>query len=257
MKKLLTTSALSLILVISAQAAVVAHYSFDTDYSLTSGSYAGTLSEVENGTSTVAAGSATNVFGDGAAAFSSDGSGSAYLDMSTALNFAANDPWSVSFWVNFIGADVRAGMILGDRTDTTNFIWRTNNTSQVPDGGIRYRSDTSANAEFSVNPALQTNVWEHWVIIHDGAGSMTAYQDNNAKPAEATTGLFQNINTIGHAYTSSALSLNGFLDELYIFDEAIDPATVNSLFTSNAVPEPSTLALIGLIGMGLFMRRRR
>ncbi|MDB4373964.1 PEP-CTERM sorting domain-containing protein [Akkermansiaceae bacterium] len=48
--------------------------------------------------------------------------------------------------------------------------------------------------------------------------------------------------------------MNGQIDELYIYDEAIDSARVNELFTG--VPVPSSLGLLGLASVMLLRRRR-
>ena len=82
----------------SANAGLVAYYSFDTDYSLTGGSYTGTLSETENSGATVAISSVGDAkFGTGAADFTSTTANEAYLALSQAIDFGATDAWSVSF----------------------------------------------------------------------------------------------------------------------------------------------------------------
>ena len=48
--------------------------------------------------------------------------------------------------------------------------------------------------------------------------------------------------------------LNGTLDDVYIYDRALSPAEVATLF---AVPEPSTALLLGIGLAGLGMRTRR
>jgi hypothetical protein len=55
--------------------------------------------------------------------------------------------------------------------------------------------------------------------------------------------------------------MNGQIDELYIYDEAISAATVNSLFNAVTgpvtIPEPAGAVLLTLGFAGLGIRRRR
>lgn len=239
----------------SASAAVQAYYSFDTNYSLTAGSYAGTLSETEIGGATVGITTTAgeHVFGGGAASFSSTISNEAYLGLSSAINFGATDAWSISFWVRRTdGSDVRQGMVAGDTSNSTDFLWASDNSTQVQ--GMRFRNSSNGNANFGGH--RDDGNYHHWVVISDGAGTISAYRDNVAQTDVSASGKF-NINAIGHAYNATTFSMNGQIDELYIFDEAIDAATVDSLFTANAIPEPSTTALLGLCGFALLLRRRR
>ena len=236
-------------------AALLAHYSFDSDYSLTGGTYNGTLSETETGGATVAITSTTGQykFGGGAANFTSTISNEAYLGMSIPINFAAGDAWSISFWVRrAAGSDNRQGMVAGDRSDTNDFLWASDNSSQVQ--GMRYRSSVNTNADFGGHP--DDGNFHHWVVIHNGSGGISAYRDNVAQTGKTAIGGFT-INTIGHAYNATTFSMNGQIDELYIFNEAIDSATVSSLFNFNVVPEPSAIIIIALGGMIASVRRNR
>lgn len=239
-----------------AQAAIIAHWSFDSDYSLTSGSYAGSLSEVESdgATASITTTSGEYVFGGGAADFNSTTSNSAYLSLSSAISFSSTDAWTISFWSRRdAGSDDRQGMIIGDTSNTTDFIWRSNNSTQVE--GLRFRNSSNNTYDFDGFP--DSNAFEHWVVISNGAGTISAYRNNVAQTdVTSTNGIF-NINGIGSAYTGNIQTMNGQVDELYIFDEAIDAATVNSLYTLNAIPEPSALGLVALAGLTLLVRRRR
>ncbi len=154
-------------------AALLAHYSFDSDDSLTDGNYAGTLSETELSGAAVAITSTTGQykFGGGAANFTSTISNEAYLGLTVPIQFAVDDAWSISFWVRrTAGSDVRQGMVLGDRSDTNDFLWASDNSSQVQ--GMRYRSSANTNANFGGHP--DDGNFHHWVVIHNGSGGMQA-----------------------------------------------------------------------------------
>lgn len=235
------------------QAALVAYYSFDEDFTDGSGNN-NHLSAVESGGATVAISDTASefVFGGGAADFNSTTGNQAYLTLTTAINFGAADPWSVSFWVRRrADSDNRQGMVLGEVGSGTNFFWASDNSAQVQ--GMRFRSDANTNANFDVG--ADDGEFHHWVLTSDGAGTISAYWDSEKQDDVSTTGSI-NITSIGHAFNQTIHSMNGQIDELYIFDEAIDQATVNSLFTSNVIPEPGSIVLLGLGGL-LFLRRKR
>lgn len=252
----LTAAALSAACLAPAQAGVLAHYSFDTDFTdgaaLTGG---GTLSEVENGGATVSIINTAGdfVFGGGAADFDSTTSNEAYLNLAEPINFADASAWSVAFWVRRdSGSDVRQGMVAGDPSNSTSFLWRTDNATQVQ--GLRYRSTTNNNSNFDIGP--DQSEWEHWAVVSNGDGTIDAYLNNVAQPQLAGDEVFD-ITAIGQAYSANTFSMNGQLDEMYIFDEAIDSGTVSSLFNSNVVPTPSTFALASLGFVAMLGRRRR
>ena len=239
-----------------ASAALISHYSFDSDYSLTGGSYSGSLSKVETSGATV---SITNtagehVFGGGAADFASTISNEAYLSLSQSISFGSSNPWSISFWSRRDpNADDRQGMVIGDTSNSTDFIWRSNNPSQVE--GLRFRNSGNTTYDFDGFP--DSNSFEHWVVVSDGSGTITTYRNSVAQtPKTSASGTF-NINGIGSAYNSAVQTMNGQIDELYIFDEAIDATTVGNLFNSNTIPEPGSLTLVGLGGLRVVLRRNR
>lgn len=251
---LLITACVSAASVGTAQAGLVAHYSFDSDYSLTAGSYAGTLSESESGGATVGISSAAAdvKFGGGAASYSSGTGNAAFLALSADIEFAANEAWSAAFWVRrAAGSDQRQGMVAGDTSNSTDFLWASDNPSQVQ--GMRFRNSSNQTADFG--GFADDGNYHHWVVISDGAGTISVYRDNVALTPQAHAGNFS-INAIGHAYNQNTFSMNGQIDEFYLFDEAIDSGVVDSLFSNNAVPEPTSFALLGLGGLCVLRRRR-
>ena len=236
----------------SASAGVVAYYSFDTDYS--DGAGTNHLTEVEVGGATAGVSIAAAVFGARGLDIASTTGNEAYLDLASPITFGGSDAWSVSFWARRgSNSDNRQGMVLGDTSNTTDFIWLSNNPSQVR--GVRFRNSNNVTSDYGVyEPDGDDFEYHHYAVIADGAGNVTVYYDGANAGTLSASGAFS-ITSVGAAYSATTHTLNGQMDELYIFDEAIDAATVNSLYTSN-IPEPATLTLLALGGMGLLRRRK-
>ncbi|NQU25289.1 MAG: PEP-CTERM sorting domain-containing protein [Candidatus Nealsonbacteria bacterium] len=237
----------------SANAEMIAHWSFDNDF--TDSSASGNDLSISLGTPNVTTTAGEWKFGGGAANFTATTANAEHLALDTPITFAASDPWSVSFWgQRRTGTDVTTGMVLGDLTKN-DFIWTMDVGSAVSTGGLRFRNSSGANADFGNMDDDQQ--YHHWVVIADGSGNATCYQDNVSKGTVAVTTTFD-VTNVGHAYNATKQSYNGQIDELYIFDEAIGSDVVASLFTSNQIPEPSTLVLAVAAALGgLVMLRRR
>lgn len=98
--------------------------------------------------------------------------------------------------------------------------------------------------------------WHHIAGVYDGS-TYTLYVDGvqDGSPVAATGPIAQTDShkfTIGAFEKSGTVSkfFDGYIDEVRIFDEALDAAAVSAL-----VPEPATISLL-LIG-GLLLRRRK
>ena len=223
----------------AAQGGVVAHYTFDSDFTDSVGS---NDLLADGGTPTTTTTASEVRFGTGALSLD----GSSDLNFTSSIAFGVSDEWSVSFWGKRASdADFRSGMVLGT---TDGFIWTPDNPSVVR--GIRLRINGDNDVEVGADDAQ----YHHWVVTADSSG-FSLYRDNILldTQASATNVTFDEVGT----GASAANIYDGSIDELYIFDEAIDAAVIESLFTSNTVPEPSPLALIGLTSLGLLKRRRR
>lgn len=247
MKKIvLTVMAIVAVTSVSASAGLLAHYSFDSDFADSSA----------NGNDLTGSGGITSTAVFGSALDLQKSSGQ-FLSLTSAINFGTSDSWSVSFWAkkrNPNGSDP-TGMVLGDNTSTDSFIWLPDNSRVVR--GMRFRPvgvGTSFSADFATGHDTD---FHHWVVIADASGSISVYRDNTplgSKPVDGGTDF--NILTVGSGYTGTNQLFDGQIDELYIFNEAIDSATVTSLYTSNVVPEPATLVLLALGGLSIMRRRR-
>lgn len=204
---------------------ILAYYSFDSDFKDASAN--GNDLTIAAGTPTITSESGEFVYG-GALDIDSTISSAEYLNLTAPITFATGDAWSISFWARRRpNTDDRSGMVLGDSGNQTDFIWLSNNPDQVQ--GLRFRNSSNQNANYGGFP--DDNLFHHWVVVSDGAGNITSYRDNKAQVPVSITGNFS-ITSVAHAYSSTVQSMDGQIDELYIFSEAIDVPTVDALYNN-------------------------
>ena len=246
------TAVLPLTVAGAAHAGIVAHWSFDAAFDDDSGN----LNDLSVGAGTpyITTAVGEHVFGSGALDLAkAEGE---YLTPTSNFSFSTSDAWSVSFWARRrAGTAAATGMVVGDNTTNDSFIWVPDNSNVVQ--GLRFRPvgvGTAVNIDYATG---HDGDFHHWAIVADGTGSIRAYRDGVDLGAQAVSGGTDfDIKAVGSGYTGTNQLFDGQLDELYVFDEAIDANAVSSLFTTNTVPEPGSLALIGLGGL-LVARRRR
>jgi len=227
----------SVLLASPATAGVYAHYSFDTDYSDVSGNGRnGTLTDVGTaGNSGIISTPGDFKFGNGAMNFSTDRDFIAI----PSKTFGSGSAYSISFWARKSEGDTGAAsdwdMVLGQRDNANFFIALGGNSNP----GLRWRSSSSAaerQADFTVTKDF---AWHHYAVTASGT-TITLYVDGQlfGTATGKQTGFI--VDTIGEAYTSGSLfDFNGQIDEVWIYDEAINASTVNALYQSNdpnAVP---------------------
>ncbi len=231
----------------SAHAGLLAYYPFDNDFNDASGN--NNHLTVVTGMPTISNTADEYVYGGGALDADSTTSNEEYLALTNPITFGASDPWSVAFWVGRRpGTDDRSGMVIGNADNNADFIW----VSMGHHEGLRFRNSGSTDA--AEYPFNDDNQWQHWVVIADGAGNVEGYRDNNYLGSVANITTFS-ISHVAQAYANTIQSMDGQIDELYIFDHAIDTTAVANLH--NNVPEPATFALLGLGGLVAIYRRSR
>ncbi len=242
LRKLILPSITVGILALAApiHAAVVAHYSFDTNYNDSVGSNHGTAVDVGTpGNIGITTTTGQYKFGGGALSVSADKD---RISLSTiTLPGGTGNGWSVSFWSK------GSGVALGQNTSSTNFIWM-NSASQYP----RLRASNTT-TDFT---GTVTSAWLHTSLVSDGS-NVTIYRNGAFVETKSNAGSLL-IDSIGDGYTfnTTNISFVGQIDEVWLFNAPIDAATVQSLYNTNAIPEPGA-AMLGALGLLLLLRRRR
>lgn len=256
MKTRRTISALCLLgtAIAASQAAVVSHYSFDSDYTDSSGNgNDGTLTDVDTlGNSGIITSAGNHVFGGGAMDFSDD------RDFITipSQTFGSGLAYTVAFWAQVDDADRTWNMVTGRPTDTNFFIA----LNGGPNNSRLRSSDSSAARQADFPTGVNDTLWHHHVVTASTTGDISYYLDG-ALVSTATgkqTGFI--FASIGEAYTNASdFDFQGRIDEFWLLDETADATLVSNLFNTNTidgVPEPSSMMLAGLALLGVLRRKR-
>lgn len=264
------------LMTLPAHAALVAHWTFDTDFTATAGGSAFDLTAVNGAT----AGTATGQFGQ-AANFTRATSQYAFTTGNVIGNngtTSAGRDFSYSGWFNYTGPDITTG----DR----HFILETSSadalggTGFFASAGLRDNNGTAGNG--TVNGPDDLEIFSHSVGVgvtaHPTVGTITGW--NNIvvtfQSTGATTGIFNtylngtlfNTNVsytqsnglvealvIGGHRSGTGRNFQGQIDDVAFWDNVLTQSDVTYLQT-HAVPEP-TAALLGGLGLLALLRRRR
>jgi hypothetical protein len=227
----------------------LAHYSFDSDF--TDSSANGNDLTASSGTPAITSTSGDVAFGGGALELDQSGT-QELLSFGTTIDFDGTSAWSMAWWgKRSASAGAPSGMIAGTITDSNDFVWTPDNSSVVQ--GLRVRDNGGSSTDYG--GIADDNAYHHWVVVYNGSGSIEVWRDNTSLGTKTFSGDIR-MTHVGGGTASQANSFYGQIDELYIFDEAINSTTVASLFNSNVVPEPSSLVLLGLGGLAMLRRRR-
>jgi hypothetical protein len=273
----------SLALAGAASGALVAHYTFDE----TSGTTLVDSSGNGFNGSVVGSGS-LNVAGTINSAYQPGGTGSygVVTNGTTSFGTTGNSPRTFSLWFNTpdfgVNATTQNRLIgIGTGAAASFEIVAENGTNAGGSNrvGLRYGN---GNVYFDSNnsgTAFAVNTWYHLAVVYDGTnldletlgtssnGSGLIFYVNGVEVKRAggngSSGT-QALNTSGGDFILGADSATGnslypgFLDDLQVYNNALNDSQVASLYNNpgSVIPEPSSLALV-LAGGLLALRRRR
>ena len=263
--KTISVAAGSLFIASSAHAALLIHYTFDGNDATNSGTL---------GNGNVVGGSAFGPSGAGAFAGNAwignrTGANDAYIQTTVdgnALGMGAGGIYTAMAWVYWDGVSgSNDHMVFGQEDGAGNNAQLHHGIrSEGPDpnadnihfggwGGAQDISDAG-----TVAPTTWTHVaWQYdgtdKVVYVNGVETARAAGNNITDPALP-------VIIGGHgrdAADPAGQSFNGQLDEVRIYDEALSAAEIGRIADLVNIPEPSTIGLFGLAGLGLILRRRR
>jgi hypothetical protein len=150
--------------------------------------------------------------------------------------------WTVAFWA-IQAADNDNGMVLGDDTDTSNFVWLSNTV-----GGVRYRSNNNEDSNWTVSGANRT-VWSHYVLVQRWGSNVAGTPELYRNGQSLGTGTFSNgitMRVLGQGYTSGSFGFSGSLDDVAVYSSrALSAAEVFALYNQSRRGHPDTLRWLG------------
>ena len=221
---------------------VVAHYTFDTDYSDSSGNdyhgtpYDGNANGATDGVSiTNAAGE--SVFGGGAASFTSERD---WVQIPS-HTFWSGDSYSFSFFARDLSDSSTGGMVFGtpESYPPNFFLWIWNDY-------VRWRGNANVPERQADFEHTRDNEWHHYALVasdSDGDGEvkeMSLYIDGTLVRTDPDNLTGMIIDAIGAGYGDNLdFDFEGQIDEFWIIDHAITPDELELLITYNGVPPES------------------
>ncbi|MEM9345948.1 MAG: LamG domain-containing protein [Planctomycetota bacterium] len=242
----------------SASAGLVGHWTFDSDYTSTTG--------MNNATEPVSGNNIDNTdfqIGGGSASFSGSGNSDEVVVGDIDLTGTG---YTLMAWVlsdgNSLGNDYIAGKEnayhLGIRSSGT--VWGSVRT----DAGGNTFTPTGDNGS---TIATTGNTWSHIVVVYDGTSLLRYVDGTLTGNAVANSGNMLPNDTdfkIGNDSGSANRLFVGNIDDVALFDEALSAADILAIYNgglagqnvAQVIPEPGSLALLGLGGLCLMRRRR-
>ncbi len=254
-QQLAVLAALTVAAAVTCQATLVAHYTFDTDYSATVGTDAinGVAASINN-TDFVAGGGALALAGTP----SPDTAGDDGAVSGNSFDWSTDQTRTVAFFVKATAGDkgdISATMIsLGSGSaNYARFDVRLN--------GDNLRLELQGTG-YTTGTTVADGTWHHLAIVVPNNGAaigQTSYYFDGLLVGTFGSGT-QVINTaagplrMGDGFQDVGRDFKGLLDDVRLYDHALNATEIASLAS---IPEPATLGIIAAFGGGILFIRRR
>ncbi len=171
--------------------------------------------------------------------------GGSFVDVNRALLSTTDSyqPYTISFWMK-AASGATGGLVTqyAAAAEDQRFgvgMWTADNGKAQWWSGGTGRTRTTM--------ALDDGNWKHVVFVKNADRQVTVYVDgvNAADPALSNTHpfAFEATNTNIARFSSSTMPFTGYIDEVFIYDQAITEAQVQNLYAINRADPVSTLKI--------------
>lgn len=216
---------------------------------------------VEGGTSY-----APGLFGEKAFQFNGSGFVAVPNVSSSAYNFGSN-PFSIAVWANFnsinsAGLPGGGNVLVGDDNgggQQNKWFFSYLSNGQL---GFHVNSSSGAHIDFKYSSTftpVSTGTWDLFAVTK--SGDTFSFYVNGTSVGSAVDPNYSTIPSVSAPLTIGQAEgigyVNGLLQDVRIYNQALTADQVYSLAHPSSVPEPSTLVLLGLGVLGLIARCRR
>ena len=168
---------------------------------------------------------------------------------SIVANFSSPTTATFSMWATWNGNEMDMLFNSGPNGSGPDLFFYNNN--------ISWNTWDSAQNSFGLltNTNFNDGEFHHYAVVNDAVNFLTTlYIDGTVFGTATYKHRNTNVFTIGAANSGGGYGWNGKIDDVQIYDTALDISGVQSLIAPNQVPEPSTLAIFALGIMGLAAR---
>ena len=156
-----------------------------------------------------------------------------------------SNPWSVSWWAKWNNSPTfDLFWQFGKTSATERYIGAWLNSTNI---GWSVSSAALSTVNYNLGGTLNDGDWHHFVLTGTGAsGNGTLYIDGSLNTdTPSTTPATFNTNTnnnIGRGHTATGRFFDGNMDELAIFDYALDAPDVDSIFNATGTGKTADLS---------------
>jgi hypothetical protein len=262
-----------------AQGTLVAHYKFDEEAGATTAVNAITTNGGDGAIGANVGVGAPGKIGN-AVKLNNDATQAGVVDMANATGvfskILASGKLTISYWLNSsdVSANRSVAVFMGNSADSNDYIdsgilGGTQANPPAPNGSAygrsRVNTDATANIGDLFGTLINDGAFHHLALTVDTASATGSFYVDGVlisadiNPAKFSAfPMFNNLE-VGRLGRSSPVDpIDGFVDDLQIYDRVLNASEISSLFTNpgSVVPEPSAIVSL-TVGIGLAALRRR